>query len=153
MKHLTTSLLALLPLLGLAVAQKISKLFPGFGMAGTYLLRKEVATAIGTGDILMPASGSLTPACSNGRIRVHTAPKAGDPGINGATTAKVNKITGTDGTTTVLLYSGTEVASAAGVGIDKTYDFFCELALTIITVNYTVAGADCSHDVELAGNL
>jgi sugar (pentulose or hexulose) kinase len=83
---------------------------------------------------------------SIGKVRV----KTNTIGVN--STSIVTKITGTDGVTTVNLFGGDTNASAAGVGIDHEYNFTTDLNLTTISVVVTVATADCTHDIEVAGN-
>ena len=118
----------------------------GLGHAATYVKREAVATAVGATTITLPASGSFAPTLSCGKIRVKTTT------VGASSTSIITRITGTDGTTTVNLYGGDTSASAAGYGIDHTIEFMTDLNLTAISVIVTVGTADCTHDVEIAGN-
>lgn len=131
----------------MAIVKSIRALFPGRGVATTYVKREAVAAAVGAVAIAIPAApASFQPTISNGRIRIRTNTMAG------ASTLIINKITGTDGTTTVELYAGDAAATAAATGLEREIPFCTNLDLTSITVNLTVGVADETVDVEVAGN-
>lgn len=131
----------------MSLLKSIMAVLPGFGHAGTYQKREGVATNSG-GDttITVPASGSLTPTLSKGMIRVKTA----TVGVNA--TVLLKSVTATDGSTTISLYAPDSAASSAGVGIERVIPFCTDLNLTSISVVLTVGTANCTHDVEVAGN-
>jgi hypothetical protein len=130
----------------MAFVKTIKALLLGLGNAVTSVQRVAVATNVGATTITLPASGSFAPTMSVGKLRVKTN------SVGGASTSIVTKITGTDGVTTVDLYGGDVAASTAGTGIDHTYEFTTDLNLTAISVVVTTGVANCTHDVEVAGN-
>lgn len=130
----------------MSLVKTIKSVLRGFGHATTYVKREGVATAAGTVNITIPASGSFAPTLSNGMVRVKTV------SIVSGGTVLIGKITGTDGTTTVTLKPADAAAGAANEKHDRVIPFCTDLDLTSITVTVIAATQDSVHDVEVAGN-
>lgn len=130
----------------MAFVKSIRSTLLGLGHATTYVKREAVSATATSHDVLLPASGSFAPTISSGKIRVKAAT------IGASATFIVSGITGTDGSTTVMLYGGDTAASAAGIGIDHTYAFATDLSLTSITVSIVVGANTSTLDYEVAGH-
>lgn len=131
----------------MAFVNTVKQILPGMGSPTTVVQRAAVATNSGaTTNITLPSAGSFAPTISWGKVRAKTVT------VGANSTSKVASVTATDGTTTIQLYGGDAAASAVGTGIDETIDFMSDLKLTSITVAITVATANCTHDVEVAGS-
>lgn len=130
----------------MAFVRTIQSVLPGFGTPSIPVQRVNIATNTGNTNVTFPATGSFSPTVGTGMIRV----KNNVIGVNATT--KVALITGTDGTTTVQLYAGDAAASAAGTGIDETFQFVTDLNLTSITCVVNVATNNSTVDAEFAGN-
>lgn len=129
----------------MAIANKLTSLFPGFGQVTEYI----VATAVN-----LPINATTTTALTgfanyirNGRIRfkLSAAPAACQ--------ITAIKITGTDGSLTVTLYQDAVARTAAEL-VDLLFHFISELNLTTISVAVTMAnaGTAATADFEVAGN-
>lgn len=130
----------------MAFVNSVKQILPGMGSPTTVVQRVGVTTNIGTTVVTLPSSGSFAPTISWGKVRA----KANSIGVNA--TFLIAKITATDGATTVSLYGGDAAATAAGVGLDEQFEFVSELKLTSISVSITVATANSTCDVEVAGS-
>jgi hypothetical protein len=139
----------------MALTKTIRSMFPGAGLVTSYGSIVGANTNTGATTIVLntntsTATSLITPlmqAISNGRIRV----KGATIGTN--STSTVGIITATDGTTTLRLYAGDAIATTAGVGVDEVIDFCTNLSLNSFSVVITTAVNNCTHDVEIAGNL
>lgn len=129
----------------MAIANKLTTLFPDFGNATEYvtLLAQNVpinatTTFALTGFVNFVRSGRI-------RFKTTTAPAASQ--------ITAIKITGTDGTNTVTLYQDA-VARTAAEFEDLLFHFISELNLTTVNVLITLANAGTAYtaDLELAGN-
>jgi hypothetical protein len=118
----------------------------GGGIPTVQVQRINVTTNTGNTTVTLPATGAFAPTTiSRGLVRV----KSNVVGVNA--TAKVAKITGTDGTTTEDFYLGDANSSAAGEIIDETYQFQSELNLTSVSVVVNIATNNSTVDVEISG--
>jgi hypothetical protein len=141
MKHTILSFLASLAFAFGTLIRTVKDVMPGYGSAGIYQSQQNVAAPVATTAITTTA---FTGTVSAGLIRVKTA-STGAGGTN-----KVGTITVTDGVTTTQIYAGDAVATPANQGLDEIFEFRSDLNITAITVNYTVAVAAGTVDVEWA---
>jgi len=126
----------------MALTKSIKKWFPGIGHATSYGSALGVAANVGNTTV------TVTPSqpCANGYIRVRNST------VGAAATTELTSITATDGVTTYQIYGGDSAASTAGQGIERMIPFFTNLALSSFSVVVAVATANCTVDVEVAGN-
>lgn len=141
MRHLIQVIVLAFGLAGMAFIRTVKDIMPGYGSAGQFQKQEGVATNVGTTAVTTTA---FVGTVSAGLIRVKTL------AIGAGGTNKVGVITVTDGTTTVQIYAGDAVATAANQGLDEIFEFRSDLNITSITVNIVVAVANGTHDVEFA---
>lgn len=111
--------------------------------ANYYSSVANVAAPVGALTLRIPAgTASFAPTASSGviRVKLNNAPTG---------TSQITSITGTDGTTTVKLYTGDTAAVTAGQVEDLMWDFISDLNLTSITILATMAVAAGTADAEV----
>lgn len=127
----------------MAIVNKLTSIFPGFGDPSTYVtLVAQALPNTATTPFVLTGFNNFVRA---GKIRIKST-AAGTSAI----TAIV--ITGTDGSNVVQLVpsGGTNPASQL---FDFEYDFMSDFNLTTITINITAgAGTNSTIDLEVAGN-
>ena len=128
----------------MALTTSVKNLAPGIGASDYYVSNTGVSWTAAFGKTLRLPSGSasFSPTCSRGKVRLKVT-----PGTNG--TGQITSITGTDGTTTVVLYDGDANASAANQVQDFVWEFMTDLNLTSITITATVGTATATADGEV----
>lgn len=118
----------------------VEKLGPGFGGASVQVNQTAALTATATKTL------TISPGCHSGRLHV---------GLSGpaATTTCQITVKISDGTTTSEVLPITP-ATAAGDSLDYLVDILSDLAVTSITITYTLAGVATTGtaNLDFAGN-
>lgn len=132
----------------MAFSNTVATTYPGNGTPTITIQRANVATNTGNTNVTLPASGSFSPPIRVAYVRVKTLTL----GVN--STVKVALITATDSTNAnnvIQIYPGDSAASAAGTGLDQTYELGpWDITVGSINVVVNVATNNCAHDVEIA---
>ena len=141
--------------------RRAASISPGFGSPiKNYVLFTNSATISGTSTqaTTVPSTGSFVPTVCRGWILVHIYGGGGT-----SPTAVLQSITGTDGTSTVVLFavlltiaaalSSGLSATVAGSGLSILIPFETDLNLTTITVNTIMGGTSPTGtlDIDVAG--
>lgn len=130
----------------MAIVNKVTALFPGFGNATEY--QTLVAQNLPINATTTFTINTFVNYVRSGRFRIkNTATGGAGAGISGL------QITGTDGTTTVVLHFDTN-AFPTNSFWDRVFDFISELNLTSISFLVTTVngGGAQTIDIEVAGN-
>lgn len=130
----------------MAIVNKLTSIFPGFGNATEYLTLTAQNLPINATTTF--TLNTFVNYVRSGRIRIkNTATGGAGAGVSGL------QITGTDGTTTVVLHFDTN-AFPTNSFFDRVFDFMSELNLNSISLLVTTVngGGAGTIDIEIAGN-